>query len=66
VESTTQILSKSARCPDCGGEVRLVGRLLIGEVFGCGKCGAQIEVASSDPLELEPFARIEQEEDDFV
>ncbi|NOT32017.1 MAG: lysine biosynthesis protein LysW [Planctomycetes bacterium] len=59
-------MSKTARCPDCRGEVRLVGRMLIGEVFGCAHCGAQIEVAGSDPLELEPFARVEEEEEDFV
>ena len=39
---------------------------LIGEVFGCGRCGAQLEVSSAEPLELEPFSRIEQEEEDFV
>lgn len=45
--------------------MRVVGRLLIGEVFGCGRCGAQLEVASSDPVVLEPFRRIEAEEEDF-
>ncbi len=66
MESTTQLLTKSALCPECGAEVRLVGRLLIGEVFGCSQCKAQIEVASCDPLELEPFAKVEEEEEDFV
>jgi lysine biosynthesis protein LysW len=66
VETSTRLLTSTALCPDCGGEVRLVGRLLIGEVFGCALCGAQIEVASSDPVELEPFAKVEQEEEDFV
>lgn len=66
MESSIQLMSKTARCPGCGGEVRLVGRLLIGEVFGCGQCGAQLEVASSDPVELEPFARVEEEEEDFA
>jgi hypothetical protein len=45
--------------------VRLLGRLLIGEVFGCARCGAPLEVANPDPLVLEPFARIEEEEDDL-
>ena len=66
VESTTHLTSEIARCPGCGCNVRLVGRVLIGEVFGCGHCGAQVEVASSDPVELEPFARVEEEEEDFV
>jgi hypothetical protein len=46
--------------------VRLVGRLLVGEVFGCGQCGAQLEVASPDPVMLVPFAKVEEEEEDFV
>lgn len=61
--TTTRLKSCAALCPICRSEVRLLGRLLIGEVLGCGRCGAQLEVASPDPLELEPFARIEEEED---
>jgi len=66
VESSTRTLMRTALCPDCGGEVRLDGRLLIGEVLGCALCGAQVEVASSDPLELEPFAKVDAEEEDYV
>ena len=63
--TTTRLKTCAALCPVCGAEVRLLGRLLIGEVFGCGSCEAQLEVASPDPLELEPFARIEEEEEDL-
>jgi len=45
--------------------MKLIGRVLIGEVFGCRVCGAQLEVASSDPLTLEPLAKIEEDEEDF-
>lgn len=65
MEPSTQTLSRSARCPSCHGEVRLAERPLIGEVFGCGRCHAQLEVASADPLELEPFAKVEEDEEDF-
>jgi lysine biosynthesis protein LysW len=44
--------------------VRLLGRLLIGEVFGCGRCGAQLEVAGVEPLALEPLAPIDEDEAD--
>jgi lysine biosynthesis protein LysW len=64
-ETSTRLQIRTAPCPDCGAEVRLVGRVLIGEVFGCGRCGAQLEVASSDPVVLEPFARVEEDEQDF-
>lgn len=62
METSTRFKTSTAHCPSCRGEVRLVGRLLIGEVFGCGKCGAQLEVANSEPLVLEPLARVDQEE----
>ena len=55
--------ARSAPCPECGEPVRLLGRLLIGEVVGCYRCAAQLEVAASDPLILEPLARIEDEEE---
>ena len=61
METSTRLKTRTAACPCCGGEVRLLGRLLIGEVFGCGRCGAQLEVASCEPAVLEPFARIDQE-----
>lgn len=62
METTTRFKTSAALCPSCGDEVRLVGRLLIGEVFGCGHCGAQLEVANAEPLVLEPLARVDQEE----
>lgn len=62
METTTHLKVRAALCPECGAEVRLFGRLLIGEVFGCGECGAQLEIANPEPLVLEPFARIETEE----
>lgn len=65
-ETTTRMRISVAPCPGCGAHVRLVGRLLIGEVFGCGHCAAQLEVGSVDPLVLEPFARVEIEEGDLV
>ena len=39
---------------------------MIGEVFGCGNCHAQLEVASTDPLTLEMLAKVEEDEEDFV
>jgi len=35
---------------------------MIGEVFGCGKCSAQLEVAGTDPVTLEPLAKIDDDE----
>ena len=52
-------------CPECRSEIKLPGRVLIGEVFGCGSCGAQLEIANTDPLTLEPLAKVEEDEEDF-
>ena len=62
IESTIH----TAGCTKCGKTVKLTGRLMIGEVFDCGDCGAPLEVARLDPLRLVPFARIEEEADDFA
>ena len=45
--------------------MNLDGRPLIGEVVDCPQCRATLEVASIHPLVLEPFARIEEEEEDL-
>jgi len=61
---TTETRSRSAPCPRCKGAVPLQGRPLIGEVLGCERCGAQLEVASLEPVELEPFAKVDEDEGD--
>ena len=63
--TTTRLRTRATLCPVCNAEVRLTGRLLVGEVFGCSACRAPLEVASPEPLVLEPFARIEEEEEDL-
>jgi lysine biosynthesis protein LysW len=61
VETTVSLKSQIATCPDCGADVRLLGRPMIGEVFGCGACGAQLEVASLSPAQLEPLAKVDED-----
>ena len=64
--TSTSAQSRTVSCPDCGGAVRLVDRLMIGEVFGCGSCGSQLEVAGTDPLVLEALAKVDEDEEDFA
>lgn len=40
----------------------MVGRVMIGEVFGCGQCRAQLEVAGTEPVVLEPLAKVDEED----
>ena len=53
---------RTASCPDCGGEVRSLERVLIGEVLACASCGAQLEAAGLEPLVLVPLARVDDED----
>ena len=47
-------------CSHCEQRLTLEGRLMIGEVFDCPRCGAPLEIAGLDPVAIEPFARIEE------
>jgi hypothetical protein len=42
--------------------VRVLERVLIGEVLRCERCDAQLEAAEADPLRLVPLARVDDEE----
>lgn len=64
METSTQLQIRAASCPSCRAEVRLVGRMLIGEVLDCSACGSQLEIASVEPPALERLRRIEDEDED--
>jgi len=66
VDTSVLIKNTTATCPDCGADVRLAGRPLIGEVVGCGDCGSALEVVSLAPPRLEPLARIDEGFNDTV
>jgi len=53
-------------CKSCGASWAPSERLLLGEVVQCDACQATLEVASLKPLELMPFRKVEETEDDFV
>ena len=54
----------SATCPACGARVPVEARLLVGELFRCASCRSHLEVANIDPPVLEPYHRIDEEEED--
>lgn len=53
-------------CKKCGAQWTLNERMLIGEVLQCGECQETLEVASLSPVELVPFRKIEETDEDFV
>jgi hypothetical protein len=55
--------AQTAPCPVCRAGVRVLGRVLIGEVLSCGVCGSPLEIAEPAPLVLEPLARVDDLEE---
>ena len=51
----------TAECPECGAEIQLGPKTVVGEILTCDECGLELEVTSLEPptLELAP----EEEED---
>ncbi len=39
-------------CPICGAEVKVADDAIEGEVLVCDDCGAELELTSTDPIEL--------------
>lgn len=50
-----------ATCPECGAIIALDFNVVEGEIIECDECGADLEVVTADPLELEIAP--EEEED---
>ena len=58
-----------ASCVECEEDVEISGRVRLGQKIVCASCGAELEIASVNPLELdwatEDDADDWQEDDDF-
>jgi alpha-aminoadipate carrier protein LysW len=52
----------TATCPECEAEITLGGKVLTGEIVLCPECGAELEVISLNPLQLDLAP---QEEEDW-
>ena len=44
-----------ARCPDCDVEITHRKKLRLGQLIECQECGAELEVISLDPFELDYY-----------
>jgi alpha-aminoadipate carrier protein LysW len=51
----------SSSCPECGGAVSPAVPSMVGEIVQCPDCGVELEVKSTDPLEL-AVAPLEEED----
>lgn len=39
-------------CPECEGQIEVPSDVIVGEIVPCGSCGAELEVAGVNPLNL--------------
>ncbi|HLA42026.1 MAG TPA: lysine biosynthesis protein LysW [Aggregatilineales bacterium] len=46
-------MAKQAECVECGASVEISDDAMEGEIIPCGDCGAELEVISLDPLEID-------------
>jgi alpha-aminoadipate carrier protein LysW len=51
----------SAQCPVCGAEVEPEWEVERGEIIDCGDCGAELEVAETEPLEYIEAPELEED-----
>ena len=42
-----------AACPECDYTIKLKSRVREGDIFACEDCGANLEVVSANPIELD-------------
>lgn len=42
-----------AECIECGGVVSVAADAMQGEILACQDCGAELEIISLDPLQLD-------------
>ncbi|MBX3012688.1 MAG: hypothetical protein KF832_14325 [Caldilineaceae bacterium] len=53
-----------ATCAECDEEIEVSDRARVGQRVVCSHCGAQLEVVSTNPLELDPSYEDDDDWDD--
>jgi alpha-aminoadipate/glutamate carrier protein LysW len=51
-------------CPECDNPLDLEDEMDEGETVQCGECGAELEVVSTDPVELAPIEEAGYDDED--
>ena len=64
MSDNTKTQAAVARCPDCGEQIRLQGRIHVGKEVVCPECDAVLEVIETEPIELDWPMDDEYDEDE--
>jgi alpha-aminoadipate carrier protein LysW len=52
------------RCPDCGGNIDIEEEVGQGDTVTCPECGVDLEVVSTNPVELRLAKDLDEDEDE--
>jgi len=52
---------ESPLCPECEGGVEIPTDAMENELVSCPECGAELEIMSLDPMELELAPEVEED-----
>ena len=51
----------TVECPECAADVAIPGDAMDNEIIACADCGAELEIMSLDPLEIELAPEVEED-----
>ena len=50
-----------SECTVCGARLALAEDILVGELIECEDCGSELEIVSTDPLQIEEAPEAEED-----
>ena len=48
-------------CPVCGAVIDIAEGTVVGELIECAECGAELEVTSVEPIEIQEAPEVEED-----
>ncbi len=52
---------ETATCPECDGDVPIPGDAMENELLACPDCGAELEIISLNPVQLDLAPEVEED-----
>lgn len=54
-------MSQPINCPECDGNLVIPADVMENELIACPDCGAELEIISLDPIELDLAPEVEED-----
>ncbi|TVR23360.1 MAG: lysine biosynthesis protein LysW [Anaerolineaceae bacterium] len=55
------ITNQTANCPECDATLNIPADAMQNELIACADCGAELEIISLDPIELDLAPEVEED-----